>query len=132
MEMIGPARNTNKVPIVPRKARLYRQVIQTDFSARSGRPAPRFWPTRVAAALLIPQEGRMANAIMRMPTVYPATGALPNPDRIRMSPSQLVMLIKPCTIPVPEIRTMVLQRAPRSTGEVPKGSWDKVKTLNLK
>jgi hypothetical protein len=48
------------------KSTLYRAVISTLRSARSGRPAPRFWPTSVAAALLRPQAGRMKNTTLRM------------------------------------------------------------------
>ena len=40
---------------------LYFPVLHTDRSARSGFKAPRFCPTRVAAALLIPQEGMSVN-----------------------------------------------------------------------
>jgi len=39
---------------------LYKPVRHTACSARSGFPAPRFWPTSVAAALLSPHEGRIA------------------------------------------------------------------------
>ena len=39
--------------------------MKTERSARSGFFAPRFWPTSVAAAFDIPQDGRMAKMTMR-------------------------------------------------------------------
>ena len=39
-------------------------VTQTAFSALSGFFAPRFCPTRVEAALLIPHDGRIVNPII--------------------------------------------------------------------
>jgi hypothetical protein len=50
-------------------AMLYSPVCQTERSARSGWPAPRFCPTRVAAALHIPQDGMMAKMSTRMAMV---------------------------------------------------------------
>ena len=53
----------------PRKIAFAKPAIQTDFSARSGLPAPRFCPTKVAAAFAIPHDGRMVTTMMRMATV---------------------------------------------------------------
>ena len=39
-----------------------------DRAALSGKPAPRFWPTSVAAALLIPHAGRRKKIRIRMDT----------------------------------------------------------------
>ena len=39
--------------------------------------APRFWPTSVAAAFDMPQDGRSAKMTMRIAIVYPATAARP-------------------------------------------------------
>ena len=51
-----------------------------------GLPAPRFWPTSVAAALLTPNDGSSANRMMRIAMALPATAALPKPVRMRTSP----------------------------------------------
>ena len=48
---------------------LYNAAVHTARSARSGLPAPRFCPTIVAAALLMPKAGSKAKMIMRMPIV---------------------------------------------------------------
>ena len=50
----------------------YDPAVHTERSARSGCLAPRFCPTSVAAALLMPQLGSSAKMIRRMPIVYPA------------------------------------------------------------
>ena len=73
---------------------------------RRGRdvPAPRFWPTSVAAALLTPNDGSSANRTMRMPMVLPATAALPKPDRMRMMPIQDAVFTKFWNVAVPEMR----------------------------
>ena len=39
--------------------------MKTLRSARSGLRAPRFWPTSVATALLMPHDGRSATMMMR-------------------------------------------------------------------
>ena len=57
-------------------------VILTDRSALSGKPAPRFCPTRVAAALLMPQAGKSAKRRIRMAMVYPARAAAPKTEMI--------------------------------------------------
>ena len=59
-------------------------VRQTDFSALSGCFAPRFWPTRVAAAFAIPHAGNMVKINTRIPIVYPASASLPNCAMIRI------------------------------------------------
>ncbi len=48
---------------------LYNAAVHTARSARSGLPAPRFCPTIVAAALLMPNAGSSAKMITRMPIV---------------------------------------------------------------
>ena len=45
---------------------LYRPASHTARSLRSGRFAPRFCPTSVAAAEQMPHEGISANRMMRM------------------------------------------------------------------
>ena len=52
-------------------------VYHADFAALSGFPAPKFCPTKVAAALLIPHDGNMVKIITLMATVYPATAESP-------------------------------------------------------
>ena len=58
----------------------------TDVSARSGWPAPRFWPTSVAAAFDSPHDGISTNMMMRITMVQPATATLPNDAMIRITP----------------------------------------------
>ena len=78
-----------KIPTNPRKTMFIPAEIQVDFSARSGNPAPRFCPTKVAAALLIPQEGRIVNIRILIAMVYAAKATLPNSAIIRTNPIQL-------------------------------------------
>jgi hypothetical protein len=52
-----------------RKIILYFAAFQTDFSALSGWPAPRFWPTKVAAALERPQEDKIVKMTTLMAKV---------------------------------------------------------------
>ena len=73
------------------KAMLYQPIRHTDASARSGRAAPRFWPTSVAAALDMPHAGISVNIMMRMAMVAPATASLPMPARMRMRKIHEVM-----------------------------------------
>ena len=63
-------------------------VRQTDRSALSGLPAPRFWPTSVAAALLMPQDGSIANTMILIASVLAAAAALPKLAMIRTTPIQ--------------------------------------------
>ena len=58
------------------KTRLNFDARHVDATARSGLPAPRFWPTSVAAALPSPQDGSQMNSNMRRPIVYAATAVL--------------------------------------------------------
>ena len=95
----------NTSPMLERKTMLLKQVIHTDFWARSGFPAPRFCPTRVAAALLTPQAGSRANMMRRMAIVYPATAAPPKRAMMRKIPIQLEVPIRNCSMPTPEIRS---------------------------
>ena len=50
----GTSRKTR--PIEPARSRPMRAVAHTPSTARSGRPAPRFWPATVAAAPISPTE----------------------------------------------------------------------------
>ena len=59
-------------------------MIQTARSARSGFPAPRFWPTSVEAAFERPQAGRMTKSATRMAMTHPATATAPKPEMIRI------------------------------------------------
>jgi hypothetical protein len=63
MRASGQAMKTTATPM--RKTMLYKPVIHTARSARSGFPAPRFWPTRVATAFVMPQDGSIATTMMR-------------------------------------------------------------------
>ena len=45
----------------------------------------------VAAALLMPHEGRIAKTMMRMPSVFAATAALPKVETMRIIPIQLAI-----------------------------------------
>ena len=57
------------IETTPIKIALYFEVIQTDCSARSGFLAPKFCPTKDAAALLIPHAGINVNNITRIAMV---------------------------------------------------------------
>src|SRR5437868_8924616 len=57
-------------------------VRQTDLSALSGCPAPRFCPTSVAAALARPHAGKMVKMQIRMAVPYPEVAALPDSEMI--------------------------------------------------
>ncbi|MNY62258.1 hypothetical protein D3C86_1990470 [compost metagenome] len=59
----------NKIPNDPKNSMLKNAVLQTDRSALSGKPAPRFCPTNVAAAFAIPQAGMMAKITTRIAIV---------------------------------------------------------------
>jgi hypothetical protein len=48
----------------------------------------------VAAAFDMPNEGSIANMMMRRPMVLPASAASPKSARMRASPIQLAMPIK--------------------------------------
>ncbi len=50
----GTSRKTN--PTEPASSRPIRAVAHTPSTARSGLPAPRFWPATVAAAPISPTE----------------------------------------------------------------------------
>src|SRR2546421_4070325 len=101
-----PASVTNVSPTTAKNMTLYRHACQTDASARSGLPAPRFWPTSVAAALASPHAGRRAKSTMRIAIVYPASAALPNDARMRISATQLVVTMSDCSTALPDNRTM--------------------------
>ena len=61
--------------------------FSTSLAGTGWRPAPRFCPTIVAAALLIPNAGRSAKTMMRMPIVYPASAELPKTEMMRTMPT---------------------------------------------
>ena len=56
----------NTTPTSPRKTMLKTPVRQTELSARSGRRAPRFCPTRVAAAFDKPHAGSSEKITIRI------------------------------------------------------------------
>ena len=89
----------------PRKTKFSLQEIQTARSARSGSPAPRPWPTIVAAAFESPHAGRIAKRMTRMAITYPASASAPNDDVTRMSPIQLAVPMNVWRVPVAERRT---------------------------
>ncbi len=70
-------RAMNSREIIPRKIMFPIPTTQAERSARPGWSAPRFCPTRVAAALAIPHEGNSTNITIRMAMVYPATASSP-------------------------------------------------------
>ncbi len=94
------AQTKNKADTQAIKIALYFAVFQTDFSARSGWPAPRFWPTNVAAALLKPKAGKIKNTIHLIAMVYPATASLPKSVIMRAIAIQLAEPIKNCKVAV--------------------------------
>jgi len=66
-QLDDPRREDNKDDSTePRKAIFQKPVRHTALRARSGRCAPRFCPTRVAAALLNPRKVKIAKMTMRM------------------------------------------------------------------
>src|SRR5437588_12417692 len=77
---------TNTTASTPRTPALYAQVRHTEASARSGLPAPRFWPTSVAAAFDKPHDGISTNIRMRTAIVHAATATLPNDAMMRITP----------------------------------------------
>ena len=80
------AKTTNRTPSTPSTATLNQQARQADVSARSGWPAPRFWPTSVAAAFDSPHDGISTNMMIRMTMVQAATATLPNDAMMRITP----------------------------------------------
>ena len=66
--MLMPKQNSGKVKskndIAPRNIILINAICQTAFSARSGFLAPKFCPTKVEAALAIPQDGKNVKLII--------------------------------------------------------------------
>ncbi len=69
MRTKNSAQKRNKAETIAMKMALYFAVFHTDCSARKGCPAPRFWPTKVAAALLRPKAGKIKNMIHRIAMV---------------------------------------------------------------
>ena len=87
----------------------------TDFSARSGLKAPKFWPTRVEAAAAIPHAGKMVKMMILIPMEYPATAASPNTAIIFMIKNQLAVAINHCSTPVEDTRINFLMMSPNHT-----------------
>ena len=92
----------NNTEINVRKTILKKAERQTDSSARSGWPPPRFCPTSVDAAEAIPHAGRTVKIIIRMPMEYPATAASPKSAMMRRINNQLVVVMANCNTPVNE------------------------------
>jgi hypothetical protein len=80
--------------INPRRIILNQAAAITDRSALRGSLAPRFWPTRVPAALARPQEGSKVKIRIRIPIKYPATTSVPKPLIIRTINIQLEVAIR--------------------------------------
>ena len=91
---------------------LYQPICQTEASARSGCCAPRFCPTRVAAAFDMPQAGIIVNIITRIAMVAPATASLPMLARIRIRKIHEVIATSIWPTPPSEVRTMFHRIAP--------------------
>src|SRR5581483_2923155 len=89
----GPAATNTSSVIAAKTNTQYRHASHTDDSARSGRPAPRFWPTSVAAAFARPHAGSSAKITIRIAMVYAATALLPNDAIVRTRTTQLVVAI---------------------------------------
>ena len=96
--VIIPTKNSaatkNNKETKPIKIALYFAVFETDCSARNGCLAPRFCPTKVAAALLKPNAGKIKKTIHLIAIVYPATASLPKPVIILAMAIQLAEPIK--------------------------------------
>ena len=56
---------TKMIATTPRKHMFAKPVTHTERYARAGFPAPRFCPTSVAAALLMPHDGSIAKMMIR-------------------------------------------------------------------
>ena len=98
--MIYGAKTINMKETMAIKMVLYLAVCNTESSALSGCPAPRFWPTKVAAALLIPQAGNRKNMITRIAIWYPALASLWPVCTTRLASTiQLPLPIKNCNVP---------------------------------
>ena len=65
---IGLAATRNNTETNAIKTALYFAAVHTDCSARFGYSAPRFCPTSVAAALLMPHAGSKKNNNIRIAT----------------------------------------------------------------
>ncbi len=80
------AKTTNTTASAPSTPTLNQHARHTDVSARSGLPAPRFWPTSVAAAFDNPHDGISTNMMILITIVHAATATLPNDAMIRITP----------------------------------------------
>ena len=78
-------------------------VRHTDFSARSGIPAPRFCPTKVAAAFARPQAGKIVKMHIRIAVPYPAVAVSPDSAIIFARKIQLQLPIINWNIPPAEV-----------------------------
>src|SRR3954465_253779 len=81
-----PAKTTKDTPSAPRTATLNQHARHADAPARSGGPAPRFWPASVAAAFDNPQDGISTNMTIRITIVDAAIDTLPKDAITRMTP----------------------------------------------
>src|SRR5687767_15055842 len=79
------------------KAMLYQPIRHTDASARSGRDAPRFWPTSVAPALDMPHAGISVNTPGPLPTGSAQVGVLLQPvvDRLQVPVEGRLGVLRP-------------------------------------
>src|SRR4051812_12265629 len=124
-ETMRSANAKKMTPTTPRKTTLYWVARQTDVSARSGFPAPRFCPTNVAAAFESPHDGSSTNTTTQMGMVQLAPAALPNVARIRTSHTQLLVAISIWKTAVPDSLSMLIitggarRRGPRGGGMRP-------------
>ena len=97
--------NTTKAPVTrPMKPMFQALVIHTARSARSGFPAPRFWPTSVEAAFESPQHGRMTKSATRMAMTHPATAMVPKLAMMRIRRIHGSMSASICAIPPTDTR----------------------------
>ena len=103
---------TTKTPVTSAMNAMFQPpVIHTARSARSGFPAPRFWPTSVEAAFESPQQGRMTKSATRMAITQPATAMVPKLAMMRISRIQGSMSASICPIPPTDTRQRFLMTA---------------------
>lgn len=106
-EMMAGANESNITDTSAINIALYFAVLITESSARCGCSAPRFCPTRVAAALLIPHAGNKKNMMSLMAIWYPAEASLwPVVTTRAASTIQLPDPIKNCKVAGQAMSTM--------------------------
>ena len=97
--------NATKNPVTAAMKAMFQTLVsQTARSARPGRPAPRFWPTSVAAAFESPQHGRITKSATRTAITQPATESVPKPAMMRMSRTQGSTSASICAMPPMDTR----------------------------